>query len=299
MRQSLSGAITSRKPPRSRKARSSTAIALGTLLIVVALVYGAHRLDVHAREILTPAVITTEMDARRTLSPSVRARVAALWEARFGAPPSDRPRLIALTFDDGPYAVSTPLLLDALRELRVPATFFAIGRDAQQFPGLAHRLSANGNEVANHTYSHPNLDALSAAGVRDELQAGDEALAPYTSDPAIAHEMRPPHGRYTTASIKAAQDAGYDVILWNDDPGDWRTVGASAIAAHVEAHATAPEIVLLHSGKLATIAALPQIVRAYRAAGFRFVTVRALLAAAPIAQINRPEHLDLARKAAR
>ena len=151
------------------------------LAIVAAFIlYAARRLDIHARQLLTPAVITQRMDAKQTLSPSIRVRIDALWHSRFGVPPRGRPRLVALTFDDGPYAVSTPLLLDALQDLHVPATFFAIGRDAQQFPGLARRLSASGSELANHTYSHPNLDTLSPPAVRDELQAASEALAPYT-----------------------------------------------------------------------------------------------------------------------
>ncbi len=71
---------------------------------------------------------------------------------------SDRPKLIALTFDDGPYPIFTPLLLDELRDLHVPATFFLIGRDAEQWPDLTRRIEAGGNEIADHTYSHPNLD---------------------------------------------------------------------------------------------------------------------------------------------
>ena len=85
--------------------------------------------------------------------------------------------------------------------------------------------------------------------------------------------MRPPHGRFTEQTLRAAQQAGYDVILWNDDPGDWRSVALAALAAHLAAHATAPDIILLHSGRLGTIEMLPALIERFRAAGFEFVTV--------------------------
>jgi len=68
--------------------------------------------------------------------------------------------LIALTVDDGPYPVETPLLLSQLRALGVRATFFLIGRDAVAFPELTARIERDGNEIANHTMTHPNLATL-------------------------------------------------------------------------------------------------------------------------------------------
>ena len=85
---------------------------------------------------------------------------------------SDRPRLIALTFDDGPYPIFTPMLLDVLHDLRVPATFFLIGHDAQQWPELTRRIEADGNEIADHTYTHPNLDQETPDEVRKEILEG-------------------------------------------------------------------------------------------------------------------------------
>jgi peptidoglycan/xylan/chitin deacetylase (PgdA/CDA1 family) len=84
------------------------------------------------------------------------------------------------------------------------------------------------------------------------------------------------------------QRAGYDTILWNDDPGDWRSVPARALLDHMEANASAPEIVLLHSGRMNSIDALPEIVARFRAAGFSFVTVGQLLEQVPVGQILHP-----------
>jgi peptidoglycan/xylan/chitin deacetylase (PgdA/CDA1 family) len=100
--------------------------------------------------------------------------------------------------------------------------------------------------------------------------------------------MRPPHGRFTEATVLAAQRAGYSVILWDDDPGDWRPVTPQQISNHLDEYATAPDIVLLHSGRLSTVEALPEIVARFRAAGFKFVTVGQMMSTVPVAQILHP-----------
>jgi peptidoglycan/xylan/chitin deacetylase (PgdA/CDA1 family) len=262
------------------------AVALAILVVLAG--YGAYRVVRHARSPVIVAVVTRDMDARRSLSLDLGARVDRFLHDR---PPTDRgtwPRLVALTFDDGPYPVETPLLLDVLADLHVPATFFLIGRDAEEFPDLTRRIAQAGHEIANHTLTHANLDQLDGAGVRRELAGGRAALERLATDPAISTMMRPPHGRFTVATVQVAQREGYDVILWSDDPGDWRSVSAEELAAHVEAHATAPDIVLLHSGRPATVAMLPEVVARFRGAGFTFVTVGELLRRAPITVIDHP-----------
>ncbi|HXP94069.1 MAG TPA: polysaccharide deacetylase family protein [Candidatus Binatia bacterium] len=261
-------------------------VAGAALIVVAALGYFSYREYVHAGTLLTPGIITRGMEPHRALYPGIDARVSRL--LRGPALPAERPKLIALTFDDGPYPVATPLLLDALHDAGIRATFFLIGRDAQQFPELTRRIVAAGHEIANHTLTHPDLDRLDETGVRAELDGGARALGAYTNDPAVASMMRPPHGRYTVATVEAAHAAGYDVMLWTDDPGDWRTVTSQGLARHIEAYATQPDIVLLHSGKLATIEMLPRIIERFRAAGYSFVTAGELLQRAGAAAINDP-----------
>ncbi len=269
--------------------RRSAAIAV--VLVAVLGVYVGYRLVHHALAPVVPAVVTRDADAHRLLSGSIGARVDRLLHDR-PPPVSERvanPRLIALTFDDGPYPVETPLLLDVLAELHVPATFFLIGDDAMLFPDLVRRIQAGGHEIANHTQTHPpNFQALSAEQVTDELTRGAQTLRQYSNDPAITTMMRPPHGRFTEATVLAAQRAGYSVILWDDDPGDWRPVTPQQISNHLDEYATAPDIVLLHSGRLSTVEALPEIVARFRAAGFKFVTVGQMMSTVPVAQILHP-----------
>ncbi len=133
---------------------------------------------------------------------------------------------------------------------------------------------------------------MPAARVQSELRDGARTLQRYVRDPAITTMMRPPHGRFTLATVQAAQRAGYHVVLWNDDPGDWRAVATPEVmAAHVERFATAPEIMLLHSGRLNTLEVLPTIVAHFRAAGFRFVTAGELMREVPVATIDHPAKL--------
>jgi peptidoglycan/xylan/chitin deacetylase (PgdA/CDA1 family) len=254
--------------------------------------YGAHRLWKRTDALNAPAIVTPAMDVHRLLSPSLAVRWDRLVHGN--APPSGpRPKLIALTFDDGPYPVDTPLLLDTLDELHVPATFFLIGRDGEQYPELVRRIAAHGYEIADHTLTHPDLDRLDDPGVRAEIEQGASVLGKFARDPALRTLMRPPHGRYREATLRVAQAAGYATVLWNDDPGDWRDVSAQMLQRHILSRATAPEILLLHSGRRATIDMLPAVVARYRAAGYVFVTVGALLKRVSPDQLNHPAKVPL------
>lgn len=256
-------------------------------IAIAVLVFGAAwRLLVH-RSNLVPAIVTPQTNVHQEFSDALGARIYRVAHEPRGDR-SARPRLIALTFDDGPYPVFTPMLLDELHDLRIPATFFLIGDDALQWPELTRRIEADGEEIADHTLTHPDLDLETPAQVRSEILRGRDVLWALSHDPAVRVYMRPPHGRYTERTLQVAQALGYDVVLWTDDSGDWRTVQVASLQRHLLAHATAPEIVLLHSGKLATIEALPAVVAHFEKAGYRFVTVGELLHSVPTADLNHP-----------
>ena len=83
---------------------------------------------------------------------------------------------IALTFDDGPSATLTPKLLDLLAAHQMKATFFVVGQNAADNPAILKRALREGHEIANHSWSHPNLGKMSDDGVRRELQKTDDAI---------------------------------------------------------------------------------------------------------------------------
>jgi peptidoglycan-N-acetylglucosamine deacetylase len=262
--------------------------AIAILLLAAVVAYGGWRTLAH-RSGMKPAFVTPTMNTHLEFSDDMLARAYRASTIPSSATKLARPKLIALTFDDGPYPLFTPMLLDVLHDLHVPATFFLIGRDAEQWPELARRIEADGHEVADHTYSHPNLDEETPAQVRSEILQGRDVLWSLTHDPSVRKLMRPPHGRYTEETLKVVQSLGYSTVLWTDDGGDWRTLTPEEIGSQVIDHATAPDLVLLHSGKLATIQALPDIVARFRKAGYTFVTVGQLLSHVSPDALNHPE----------
>jgi peptidoglycan/xylan/chitin deacetylase (PgdA/CDA1 family) len=252
------------------------AALVAVVAVAIGLAYGGYR--VYRRSLPPlPAVVLRDAELPPLLESSFGARVR---HALLGSAADGRvagPKLIALTFDDGPYPVDTPMLLAVLREAHVPATFFLIGRDAEQYPGLVRAIAAAGHEIANHTETHPDLTSLDAQAVAGELRADAATLARFTDEPTIHSEFRPPHGRFRAATLVAAQGSGYDTILWTDDPGDWRDVSRTVLSAHIAHYATSPEILLLHSGRPETVALLPGIIQRYRDAGYTFTTVSDLV----------------------
>lgn len=263
----------------------------GLLVALVVAMTGVYQFK-HATD-ASPALLTPGMDLHHEYSDGLASRAA-----RFAQIPGNlhvaRPKLIALTFDDGPYPVFTPLLLDELHALHVPATFFLIGRDAEQWPELTKRILADGNEIADHTYSHPDLDHENADEVREEITHGRNSLWRIAADPSERTLMRPPHGRFTLATLKAAQSLDYDVVLWTDDTGDWKTVTPQQIESHMERYATTPEIVLLHSGKLSTVEAMPDVIARFRRAGYTFVTAGEMIRRVAPYALNHPYRTPLA-----
>jgi peptidoglycan/xylan/chitin deacetylase (PgdA/CDA1 family) len=202
-----------------------------------------------------------------------------------------RPRLAVLTFDDGPYPVTTPVLLEQLRALDVPAVFFLIGNDAVRQPAISAAVTAAGIEIGNHSLSHPEMSTLAFTAQSAEIDDGATAI--HTAAGVSPHYFRPPHGNFDADTITAARTSGEIVALWDVDPGDWRTMTPAEIVANVTNNAKAPAVILLHNGKEATIEALPLIVQAYRNAGFTFVTLSELQRRVPLEVINDPVAVDV------
>jgi peptidoglycan-N-acetylglucosamine deacetylase len=249
--------------------------------------YWGRRWVNHARYELTPLIVPPSAQTSALFRPSAADYVRRLVrDMRDAIAPSGRPRYAVLTFDDGPYAVTTPALLAELNRLRVPADFFFIGRNALEQPAIAARVAAAGMEIGNHTLSHPQMTTLGFAAQLEEVADGATTLRRITG-----HEIRlfrPPHGNYDAATVQATQAAGQTLVLWDIEPGDWRPVTPDFIVQHVLTHAKSPAVFLLHDGTESTIAALPRIVAAYRAAGYEFVTISDLMRRLSLDDINDP-----------
>jgi peptidoglycan/xylan/chitin deacetylase (PgdA/CDA1 family) len=186
---------------------------------------------------------------------------------------------IALTFDDGPNATLTPKLLDLLAARQLKATLFVVGQNAAEYPEILKRAVREGHEIANHSWSHPNLGKMSDEGVRRELQKTDDAIVAATGKrPTL---MRPPYGSITANQKRWIHDEfGYRIIIWDVDPLDWKRPGPSVVSARILKDTKAGSIILVHDIHAPTLEAMPGTFDQLMKKGFKSVTVTELLAMA-------------------
>jgi peptidoglycan/xylan/chitin deacetylase (PgdA/CDA1 family) len=183
---------------------------------------------------------------------------------------------IALTFDDGPSAALTPKLLDLLAARHLKATFFVVGQNAADHPEILKRAVREGHEIANHSWSHPNLGKMSDEAVRRELQKTDDAIsAAIGKRPTL---MRPPYGSITAHQKKwIHEEFGYRIIIWDVDPLDWKRPGPSVVTARILKETNPGSIILAHDIHPPTIEAMPATFDQLMKKGFKSVTVTELL----------------------
>jgi len=128
-------------------------------------------------------------------------------------------RILALTYDDGPSVGLTPQLLDMLHSRHARATFFMLGRSAQQHPEIAARVVEEGHDVGCHSDQHLNAWKVPPAEAVADIDAGYERLSPWI----LADGMfRPPHGKMTLPTYRSIRRRGAPVWWWTIDSGDTR-----------------------------------------------------------------------------
>jgi peptidoglycan/xylan/chitin deacetylase (PgdA/CDA1 family) len=189
-------------------------------------------------------------------------------------------RLVALTFDDGPNGLWTPLVQQRLAQAHVPATFFLIGHDVVSRPDLMQAELAAGSEVGDHTYRHRQLTRLVPARARAEIKAGAEAISKNGGRrPTL---FRPPYGKTNEAIDAMARAEGMRTILWDVSLEHYvdHVPVAKGVAKLVDG-VRPGSIILAHDGGKAdrsrTMQALPLLISLLKARGYRFVTVSQLL----------------------
>ncbi len=158
-------------------------------------------------------------------------------------------RCVALTFDDGPDARSTPALLDLLRATRIQAAFFCVGKRVEAQPELASRIVNDGHLLENHTYMHSNrTNLLSAEKLQTELARAQTAIQNATGTiPAL---FRPPMGLSNPKTFQAARALGLKVIGWSARGLDTRITEPERIVARIERRLKPGAIILLHDGNI-------------------------------------------------
>jgi peptidoglycan/xylan/chitin deacetylase (PgdA/CDA1 family) len=202
-------------------------------------------------------------------SPSLRGAISR------GSAASDT---VALTFDMGlTTSGALPSVLETLDRASIRATFFITGAWAEAQPDMLRRLIAAGHEIANHSYSHPDLTKLDIGRARWEIEHTEElarSIAGQTTKPYF----RPPFGAYNASVLALVEELGYRLVMWTVDSGDWRPESTAATIAQRAGARTAPgDIVVMHGYVPKTAQALPSILAQLAERGLRGGTLREAL----------------------
>lgn len=185
-------------------------------------------------------------------------------------------KVVAMTFDDGPHPKNTPYLLDMLKERNIKATFYLIGNRVVTWPKIVQRISEEGHEIGNHTWSHPFLTKLSDKSVLREVDRTTNAIWQVTGRPPVT--FRPPYGAFSRRQRTWLHGARkFPTILWSVDPADWRRPGASVVASRILKHSHQGAIILSHDIHRGTIQAMPKTLDGLTKRGMTFVTVSQIL----------------------
>ncbi|KZL48877.1 polysaccharide deacetylase [Nodularia spumigena CENA596] len=200
------------------------------------------------------------------------------------------PKVIALTFDDGPWPETTSQTLDILKKNNIKGTFFVVGRNVKNYPHLAKRVVAEGHAIANHTWHHW-YHFMNTKAAAYEVDHTTDVI--YKTTGVKTNLFRPPGGIMHNGVTAYARKSKYAIIMWSSDSLDYSRPSVPQLVNNVFRNATPGGIVLMHDGggnRSQTVQALPQIISKFRQQGYSFVTVPELLA------MQEKEHQLIANK---
>lgn len=237
----------------------------------------------------TAATAVVVLDSKRAFSakyapaPHGHWRARASIEATMGHAAAVSPtsafkvvgaKVIALTFDDGPWPSSTDKIVNSLSKLDVQATFFMLGAQVQRARARAKSVVAHGNLVGVHSWNHALMTRRSSATNRADLKRSKSAITSATG--VTPTWFRPPYGATNRSLKSTASKLGLRQVIWTVDTLDWKYRTTSSIVSRALRGARSGGVVLMHDGggpRGATVAAVPLIVRRLRARGYDFVTL--------------------------
>lgn len=186
-------------------------------------------------------------------------------------------KVVALTFDDGPSSTYTPQVLAILKEKKVVATFFVVGKAAEQRPDLVKDEMAAGGEIENHSYSHPNLTLDTTRQLKSEISRTSQIIKKITGRRPIY--IRPPKGLLDEGIIYLADDYGVKIALWSASLERSRPISIEDNVHRLVGDVKPGTIILAHDGQInrtKTVESLPFLIDELKAKGYRFVTLKEL-----------------------
>jgi peptidoglycan-N-acetylglucosamine deacetylase len=188
-------------------------------------------------------------------------------------------RCVALTFDDGPDAQSTPTLLEVLREAGVEAAFFCIGKRVAENPELAARIVREGHLLENHSYTHSHAtNCFSVARLQTELTKTQAVIEKATG--VAPRCFRPPMGLSNPRVFRVARALGLMVVGWTARGLDTRVTEPERIVARITRALEPGAIILLHDGDVPPerlVVTVKRLLNTVRAQGYEVVRLDRIL----------------------
>jgi peptidoglycan/xylan/chitin deacetylase (PgdA/CDA1 family) len=192
-------------------------------------------------------------------------------------------KAVALTFDDGPSPIYTPQILALLKQYGAHGTFFVLGEKVEENPGLVQAELKDGNEVGNHSFSHPRMTGEDQASRERELERTAVNLD-LAGCPKASRLFRPPYSAWDDRLKSYIAHTGRHMVMWSLDSGDWQGLAAPAIIQNVLGRVKNGAIIIFHDSdekgrvdRLPTVEALKTILPALQAQGYRMLTVSELV----------------------
>jgi peptidoglycan/xylan/chitin deacetylase (PgdA/CDA1 family) len=286
-----------RRTALTRKHQRRRLTAVGTILVIVAIVLLAlNRSGPTGRPPAPEAsasVPAPRGEAARRLGAADAAIDRVLAYTSYVARGSRRRKEVALTFDDGP-GPSTPALLRYLVSNRVPATFFLVGRAIGEHPEMVRQESEAGFTLGTHTDSHARLASKTPADQQREILTGADRITRFTGH--AVRLFRPPYGAFDANTLSILRAERMLMVLWSVDTRDFSAKGDASIVSSTIAGSRAGAVVLLHDGpgpRPQTLKAVRRIVTTLRRKGYRLVSLPKLLRDDPPPR-NQPPPRSLA-----
>ena len=223
------------------------------------------------------ALVSASTAAYQSMAPSGQ------WYGRTFTHLSRSSKKLALTYDDGPNDPHTLRLMEVLAKHGVRATFFCIGRYAQQKPQIVRDLIKSGHIVGNHTYTHPNLALQSQTQVRIQITTCQNVLSDVMGvEPTL---FRPPYGGRRPSVLRIARGMKLEPVMWNITCYDWNATSPEQIERHVKRQLRGGDVILLHDGghvemgvdRAHSVTATDRLIAKYKAEGYEFVTIPEML----------------------
>jgi peptidoglycan/xylan/chitin deacetylase (PgdA/CDA1 family) len=186
--------------------------------------------------------------------------------------------IVALTFDAGNEGGgAAPQILEIMRERNLHVTFFLSGHWVDHNPDLTRQILADGHELANHSYSHPDLTNLSDDQIVYELDYTDQVIWDVVGVHTRPY-FRPPFGARNRRVLDVAAASGFRSVYWSLDSGDWLPrASAGAVADKILRYAAPGDVVVEHVGSEASAEALPVILEEFDQRGWRVGTLSEVL----------------------